>query len=184
MFNPVHSSLELKSGADLRAAFLKYIVQTELSRSPLGDFGRRVKELSMADTDDEIEETVLADIGGWEDDGVIWPDADPARLIAAIMNGAWQCFAPDSEIAGERIGVCIHSYGYTLTVRGADEREQWGDEYYTSLPPARELLHWSELEVAEPEPAERTETCVRCAEDVPEDDISGGLCSWCTQLTR
>lgn len=182
MFNPIHSSLELKSGADLRTAFLKYVVQTELSRSPLGDFGRRVKELSMADTDNEVGETVLGDIGGWEDDGVVWP-ADPVRLIAAIMSGAWQCFTPDSEIAGERIGVCIHSYGYTLTVRGADEREQWGDEYYTSLPTSVELLRWSGLEQTE-EPAERTETCARCAEDVPEDDIWDGLCSWCAQLTR
>lgn len=32
---------------------------------------------------------------------------------------------------------------------------------------------------------ERTETCARCAEDVPADDIGPGqLCSWCTQLCR
>jgi hypothetical protein len=177
MFNPVHSSLELLQGASLRDAFLKYVVQTELSHSPLGNFARRIKELSMADTDYETADVVLYDLGV---DNANYSQA----AIMNIMNGGWQCFAPNSKVRGRCIGIWIHSYGYSLTTVSCDDYEPWGSDYYTTLPPTDELLRWSQLEADEEEPAERTETCVRCAEDVPEDDISGGLCSWCTQLTR
>lgn len=186
MFKPTyrrHLKL-LHSGPQLRDAFLKYVVQTQDQRTPLGDFVRRVRELSMADTEGETAEVVLHDLSiTLREDGAIGDISH--RAVSNIMSGGWRCFEPGGILAVRGgVGLRIESCGYTLLRTEATcwsaECEPVSDVIYDTMPPAEHLARWR----ADDNDDAKTDTCVRCAEEVPVDDIDAGLCSWCAQLTR
>ena len=155
------STLRLKTGADLAQAWAEYAANAAAYRG----------------VPTEVPPSVAEFIGvpiTWNHRGewVVAPNHDTfAELCHQLSNGAYRLF----ELGGE-LHVVRHfmqNFGFRITANGVEDLVG-----IVTWVRAADLPHPDD----EDEP---TETCARCAVDVPVDDIGAGqLCSWCTQLCR
>ncbi|MBM3886097.1 MAG: hypothetical protein FJ361_09735 [Gemmatimonadetes bacterium] len=120
------------------------------------------------------------------DDGCWVPDGDEvdAQHISFRLYTAWRLFQTGGEIrfCGDRavfFGVRVGA-DRAIPLDGLVSVE-WREFH----PEADDAEQETDDSCDGDDSDERTETCARCAEQVPADDIGAGqLCSWCTQLCR